>query len=84
MSEGDRYIQYNKCEKGETNILVGPRSAIFAPFENLGLVVIDEVNDSSYKSETVPRYNTLDVARYRCKEQNATLISLSATPNVDI
>lgn len=84
MSEGDRYIQYNKCEKGETSILVGPRSAIFAPFENLGLVVIDEVNDSSYKSETVPRYNTLDVARFRCKEQNATLISLSATPNVDL
>ena len=84
MSEGDRYIQYNKCEKGETKILVGPRSAIFAPFENLGLVVIDEVNDSSYKSETTPRYNTIDVARFRCKEQNATLISLSATPNVDL
>ena len=84
MTEGDRYIQYNKCEKGETSILVGPRSAIFAPFDNLGLVVIDEVNDSSYKSETVPRYNTLDVARFRCKEQNATLISLSATPNVDL
>lgn len=84
MSEGDRYIQYKKCETGETRILVGPRSAIFAPFENLGLVVIDEVNDSSYKSETNPRYNTIDVARFRCKEQNATLISLSATPNVDL
>ena len=84
MSEGDRYIQYNKCEKGETSILVGPRSAIFAPFDNLGLVVIDEVNDSSYKSETMPRYKTIDVARFRCKEQNATLISLSATPNVDL
>lgn len=84
MSEGDKYIQYNKCETGESNILVGPRSAIFSPFENLGLVVVDEVNDSSYKSETSPRYNTLEVARYRCKEQNATLISLSATPNVDL
>ncbi len=84
MSEGDKYIQYKKCESGETKILVGPRSAIFAPFENLGLVVIDEVNDSSYKSENAPRYNTLDVARFRCKEQNATLISLSATPNIDL
>lgn len=84
MSEGDKYIQYSKCERGESNILVGPRSAIFAPFENLGLVVVDEVNDSSYKSETNPRYNTLQVARFRCKEQNATLISLSATPNVDL
>ena len=84
MSEGDKYIQYSKCEKGESNILVGPRSAIFAPFENLGLVVVDEVNDSSYKSETSPRYNTIEVARFRCIEQNATLITLSATPNVDL
>ena len=84
MTEGDKYIQYKKCEDGETSILVGPRSALFAPYDNLGLVVIDEVNDSSYKSETIPRYNTIDVARYRCKLQNATLISLSATPNVDL
>lgn len=84
MSEGDKYIQYKKCEDGKTSILVGPRSAIFAPFDNLGLVVMDEVNDSSYKSETIPRYNTIDVARFRCKEQNATLITLSATPNIDL
>lgn len=84
MSEGDKYIQYKKCEEGKTSILVGPRSAMFAPFENLGLIVIDEVNDYSYKSDTSPRYNTLDVARYRCKEQNATLVSLSATPNIDL
>lgn len=84
MSDGDKYIQYKKCESGETDILVGPRSAIFAPFDNLGLVIIDEVHDTSYKSETNPRYNTLEVARFRCKEQNATLMSLSATPNVDL
>ena len=84
MSAGERYIQYKKCEDGKAQILVGPRSAIFAPFENLGLIVIDEVNDYSYKSDTSPRYNTLDVARFRCKEQNATLISLSATPNIDL
>lgn len=84
MSEGDKYIQYKKCEEGKTSILVGPRSAIFAPFENLGLVVMDEVNDSSYKSETIPRYNTIDVARFRCREQNATLVTLSATPNLDL
>ena len=84
MSDGEKYIQYKKCEDGESQILVGPRSAVFAPFENLGLVVIDEVNDYSYKSDTTPRYNTIDVARFRCKEQKATLISLSATPNVDL
>lgn len=84
MSEGDKYIQYKKCENKEASILVGPRSAMFAPFENLGLIVVDEVNDASYKSDTTPRYNTIDVARYRCKEQNAMLISLSATPNIDL
>lgn len=84
MSDGDKYIQYKKCEEGKTSILVGPRSAMFAPFENLGLIVIDEVNDYSYKSDNSPRYNTIDVARFRCKEQNATLISLSATPNIDL
>ena len=84
MSEGERYIQYKKCEDGKAQILVGPRSAIFAPFENLGLVVIDEVNDPSYKSDTTPRYDTLSVARFRAKEQNATLISLSATPGINL
>lgn len=82
MTSGEKYMQYKKCEDGEASILVGPRSAIFAPFTDLGLIVIDEVNDSSYKSETSPRYDTLDVARYRCKEQSATLIALSATPSV--
>ena len=84
MSKGERYIQYQKCESGEAKVLVGPRSAIFAPFENLGLIVIDEVNDESYKSDTTPRYETLNVARYRCSEQKATLISLSATPNISL
>ena len=84
MSAGERYIQYKKCEDGKAQILVGPRSAIFAPFENLGLVVIDEVNDPSYKSDTTPRYDTLSVARFRAKEQNATLISLSATPGINL
>lgn len=84
MSSGDKYIQYKKCEDKKAKILVGPRSAIFAPFDNLGLVVIDEINDDSYKSETNPRYNTIDVARFRCKEQNATLITLSATPPIQL
>lgn len=82
MSAGDKYIQYKKCEEGKANILVGPRSALFAPFTDLGLIVIDEVNDDSYKSDYTPRYETLDIARYRAKEQNATLVALSATPKV--
>lgn len=84
MSKGERYIQYKKCEDGIAKILVGPRSALFAPFENLGLIVIDEIHDNSYKSETVPRYDTLKVARERCLLQNATLLTLSATPNIGL
>ena len=82
MSKGEKYIQYKKCEEGKANILVGPRSALFAPFDNLGLIVIDEVNDPAYKSDTTPRYDTLTVARYRCSEEHATLITLSATPSI--
>lgn len=84
MSNGDKYIQYNKCMTGEATILVGPRSAVFAPFDNLGIIVIDEENDSAYKSETNPKYDTIEVARFRCKEQNAVLCLLSATPHIDV
>ena len=84
MSEGEKYIQYKKCETGETNIMVGPRSALFAPFNNLGLIVIDEVQDMSYKSDKTSRYDALTVARFRCLEQKATLISLSATPTISL
>lgn len=84
MSKGEKYIQYKKCESGECKILVGPRSALFAPFDNLGLMVIDEVNDMAYKSDTTPRFDTLTVARYRCSEQKATLITLSATPTISL
>lgn len=82
MSDGEKYIQYKKCLDDKSKILVGPRSAIFAPFEDLGLVVIDEVHDHSYKSENNPRFHTLDIARYRCKKQKAMLLTLSATPSV--
>ena len=82
MSQGEKYIQYNKCLNNEVDILVGPRSAIFAPFDDLGLVVIDEVNDNAYHSDSTPRYSTLDVARFRCKFQNAMLLTLTATPTV--
>ncbi len=82
MSKGEKYIQYKKCENDEVDILVGPRSALFAPFTNVGLIVIDEVNDMAYKSDTTPRYDTLTVARYRCSEEKATLITLSATPTI--
>lgn len=82
MSDGEKYIQYNKCINGDIDILVGPRSAIFAPFEDLGLIIIDEEHDHSYVSETSPKYNTKDLAMFRIKEQNATLVLGSATPSL--
>ena len=82
MSQGEKYIQYKKCLNNEVNILVGPRSAIFAPYDDLGLVVIDEVNDNAYHSDSMPRYNTLDVARFRCRFQKAMLVTLTATPTI--
>ena len=82
MSEGEKYIQIKKCMDGKVNIIVGPRSALFAPFENLGLIVMDEEDDHSYKSEMSPRYSTKDMAIYRAKIQNALFLSLSATPDI--
>ncbi|MCQ2610075.1 MAG: primosomal protein N', partial [Lachnospiraceae bacterium] len=82
MSEGEKYLSYKKCLDGKASILVGPRSAIFAPFDDLGLIVIDEVHDHSYKQDVSPRYDTLDIARYRMKRQECMLLTLSATPSV--
>ena len=64
LSLGERYDQWNKIKKGECNIVIGARSAVFAPVENLGLMIIDEEHDSSYKSETNPRYNAKELAGY--------------------
>ena len=82
MTEGEKYLQIQKCMNGEVDILVGPRSALFAPFENLGLIVMDEEDDHSYKSDMSPRYHARDMAIYRAKLQNAMFVSLSATPNI--
>src|SRR5699024_9401626 len=62
-------------------IVIGARSAIFAPVQNLGIIIIDEEHDSSYKSESTPRYNAKDVARYLCYESNIPLVLGSATPD---
>ena len=63
--------------------MIGARSAIFAPMENLGIVIIDEEHDPSYKSDTTPRYNAKEIARYLCKNNNIPLVLGSATPDID-
>lgn len=83
LSQGERYDQFEKAKSGEVDVIIGPRSALFTPFSNLGLIVIDEEHESSYKSETVPRYHAKDVAIARAKMCNAKVVLGSATPSVD-
>ena len=63
LSIGERYDEWQKIKKGEIQIVIGARSAIFAPIENIGIIIIDEEHDTSYKSDTTPRYNAKDLAK---------------------
>lgn len=82
LSAGEKYEQYLRAERGEAKIVVGPRSAVFAPLLNLGLIVIDEEHDSAYRNDTVPRYDTRDVALERAGRAGASVLLCSATPSV--
>ena len=82
MADGEKYIQYQKCKEGKVDIIVGPRSAIFAPFNNLGLIIIDEEHDHAYNSDTTPKYKALDVAKFRAWSDKCTLVLGSATPSI--
>ena len=83
MSVGERYDQWHKINDGRAKIIIGARSAIFAPAQNLGIVIIDEEHDSSYKSEMTPRYDAKEVARKICKDNNIPLVLGSATPDLE-
>ncbi len=79
----ERYDQWKRIRRGEVQVVLGTRSAIFAPLQDLGLVILDEEQESSYQSENPPRYHTRDVAKYLCGRNNATLVLGSATPAVE-
>lgn len=83
LSVGERYDQWNKIKNGKAKVVIGARSAIFAPVSNLGLIIIDEEHDSSYKSEMSPRYQAKEIARYLAKENNIPLVLGSATPDLE-
>lgn len=83
LSAGERYDQYQRAKNGEISIMIGPRSALFTPFPSLGLIVIDEEHESSYKSETLPRYHAREVAIRRAAMEQASVILASATPSTD-
>ena len=82
MTISQRKEEYKKIKEGKVDIVIGARSAIFAPIDNLGLVIIDEEHDSSYYSQSTPKYSTKEVAAYICKENNAVLLLGSATPEI--
>jgi len=83
MSEGQRQDAWEELESGKKTVVLGTRSAVFAPVKNLGLIVIDEEQDDSYKSDTSPRYHARDVARFRCAKSGALMLLASATPDVE-
>lgn len=83
LSAGERYDQLEKAARGEIDIMIGPRSALFTPFSNLGLIIIDEEHEGAYKSETSPRYHAREAAKMRAKMNDASLILGSATPSME-
>jgi primosomal protein N' (replication factor Y) len=83
MSQGERYDQSLRAKNGDIDIIIGPRSALFTPFQKLGLIIIDEEHENSYKSETVPKYHAVEVARKRAELTNASVLLGSATPSLE-
>lgn len=83
LSVGERYDQWNLIKEGKKDIVIGARSAVFAPLNNIGLVIIDEEHEYTYKSETTPKYSTDEVAAYLCKINEAMLVLGSATPGIE-
>ena len=82
LSIGERHDEWQKIKEGKAKILIGARSAIFAPMKDLGIIIIDEEHDSSYKSETTPKYNAKEVAEKIAKEHKCPLLLGSATPDL--
>ena len=83
QSQGERYDQFKRARRGEVQVMVGPRSALFTPFANLGLIVIDEEHESSYKSENSPRYHARETAVERARLEHARVVLGSATPSLE-
>jgi primosomal protein N' (replication factor Y) len=83
LSDGERHDQWHRIRRGEIDIVVGTRSAVFAPLDRLGLVIVDEEHDSSYKQEETPRYHGRDVAILRASREHALVVLGSATPSME-
>jgi len=82
LSAGERFDAWRRIRDGLADVVIGTRSAVFAPVPNLGMILIDEEHEYTYKSETNPKYHAHDIARYRCRDHNAVMLLASATPSV--
>lgn len=82
LSLGERFDQWNKIKSGEVSVVVGARSAVFAPFENIGIIILDEQHEASYKSDIAPRYHAAEVAAKRGEDSGAPVVLASATPDI--
>lgn len=83
LSPAERYDQFERARTGDIDVMIGPRSALFTPFQKLGMIIIDEEHETSYKSETVPRYHARETARKRAALESARLVLGSATPSLE-
>ncbi len=83
LPAGERYDEWKRARSGKAKVVIGTRSAVFAPLKNLGLIILDEEQEGSYQSENVPRYHARDVAKYRAQQNRALLVLGSATPSVE-
>lgn len=83
LSIGERYDEWKRVKNGDAKLVIGTRSAVFAPCDELGLIIIDEEQEDSYKSENSPRYHAREIAKYRCARKNTLLVMGSATPDVE-
>lgn len=83
LSEGERYDQFVRAEDGETDVMIGPRSALFTPFSQIGIIIMDEEHEGSYKSENVPRYHAREAAIFRARMCGASVVLGSATPSME-
>lgn len=83
LSDGERLDTYKRIKRGGADVVIGTRSAVFAPLDNLGMIIIDEEQEHTYKSDMNPKYHAKDIARYRCAKHNALMLLASATPSLE-
>ena len=83
LSNGEKYDEYHKILNGDVHIVVGTRSAIFVPFEKIGIIILDEEQSSNYKQDSNPRYHARDIALLRSKYHNCPVVLGSATPSLE-